>query len=116
MKTTLACALVIASVTTVFAQEPPRVVTQSTPQGRFQIVFSPFVRADTYLLDTQTGRIWQQVKWSEGESSVWHPMTRLDTPEEIAMYYNAHKKNAPSPTSQSPGAASQAASASPRAR
>jgi hypothetical protein len=34
-------------------------------------VFSPIVKEDTFLLDTATGRIWRQVKSSEGEWSVW---------------------------------------------
>src|SRR5271157_3283094 len=27
--------------------------------GRYQIVFNPNVRADTFLLDTQVGKVWQ---------------------------------------------------------
>jgi hypothetical protein len=40
-------------------------------KGRFTIVFSPIVKEDAFLLDTTTGRIWRQVKSSEGEWSVW---------------------------------------------
>lgn len=39
--------------------------------GRFAIVFSPVLREDAFLFDTATGRIWRQVKSSEGKGSVW---------------------------------------------
>lgn len=44
------------------------VVSASTAPGtlpaRFQLSFSPFARADTFLLDTQTGRVWQLTKFT----------------------------------------------------
>lgn len=46
------------------------------PSGRYVIVFGTFARADTYLLDTQTGRVWQSVNF-EGRS-VWQEMTFVD--------------------------------------
>ena len=41
--------------------------TKSQPQpisapGRYQIFFSPNVRADTFLVDTSTGRIWRMTR------------------------------------------------------
>jgi hypothetical protein len=50
------------------------------PPGRYQIVFSPLMRADTYLLDTTTGQVWRQVTASHvnGEPSVWERMERLE--------------------------------------
>jgi hypothetical protein len=112
MKIFLGCVLAIASVATVSAQET-RVVTQSPPQGRFQIVFGPMARADTYLLDTHTGQIWQSVKLSDlqGEPLVRYPMDRFDSSEEIAAFYKARKPKtathpAPSQVANSPRNAS----------
>ena len=55
---------------TVPASPPPQ-------QARFIVVFSPLARADTYLLDSQTGRIWQSVQDREGRS-VWQEMRFVD--------------------------------------
>lgn len=63
--------------------EGPNVTAPSVTQGgRFQIIFNPSgVRADTFLLDTQTGRIWRPTKFTdlEGEPSAWVYEDRLDT-------------------------------------
>jgi hypothetical protein len=48
--------------------------------GRYQIVFSPHLRADTFLLDTATGRIWSPEKYTsyEGDPTAWTVQPRLD--------------------------------------
>ena len=53
--------------------------------GRYMIVFSPIVRADTFLLDTQKGRVWQLTKNSDlvGEPTVWDDMIIIDGSGEI---------------------------------
>ena len=94
--------LVIATQQTIAADQPPP--DQSPPTtltGRYQIVFSPHMRADTFLLDTETGRVWSVVKFSElnGEPVVWEPMVRLDSEaEEIAWMAKIGFKPAPSPS------------------
>ncbi len=50
--------------------------TASCPEsevGRFQIVINKNIRADTFLLDTKTGRIWQNTTFTDlkGEPTVW---------------------------------------------
>ncbi len=57
--------------------------------GRFRIFFSPHARADTFLLDTQTGRVWQLMGLN-GEPTAWTPMTRLDTSEDQAAFARSH--------------------------
>ncbi len=49
--------------------------------GRYTIFFSPHVRADTFLLDTATGKVWVLTKFSDlnGAPSAWDYMPRLDT-------------------------------------
>ena len=32
--------------------------------GRYQIVINPTVRADTFLLDSETGRVWQMTQYT----------------------------------------------------
>jgi hypothetical protein len=39
------------------------------PVGRFQIVFSPHLRKDTYLLDTETGRVWVSYGDKNGDTA-----------------------------------------------
>jgi hypothetical protein len=50
------------------------------PAGRYQIVINPNVRADTILLDTQTGQTWTQTQITDvaGAPTVWMYRDRLD--------------------------------------
>ena len=50
------------------------------PQGRYQIVMSPHNARDTFLLDTETGRVWQLTVFSflADDPSVWNLMPRSD--------------------------------------
>jgi len=34
--------------------------------GRFKIFYSPLARADTYLVDTKTGAVWQEQTVKDG--------------------------------------------------
>ena len=86
-----------------FGQESTRVIAQgATPQGRYQIVFSPFARADTFLLDSETGRIWQLSKYvdRQGEPVVWEPMTRLDSVDDFLRFNAAFEKKPLTPASK----------------
>ena len=67
------------------AQESPPTPQPSTSQGRYVIVFSPLARADTFLLDTQTGRVWQLTTYTDvvGEPRVWKNMARIDTEADL---------------------------------
>lgn len=67
---------------------PPTTV----PTGRYQIVFSPHARADTYLLDTETGRVWQFTKFPylNGEPSAWMSVARIDTPSQRDAFQKEH--------------------------
>lgn len=49
--------------------------------GRYAIYMNPLARADQFLLDKKTGRIWQLVKNSDG-ISLWDEMQRWDLPQE----------------------------------
>ena len=68
------------------AAPQPNVPVQS---GRFQIFFSPHARAETFLVDTQTGKVWQLVKFTDvqGEPTVWNNMDRLDDDAQALEFF-----------------------------
>lgn len=53
---------------------------QSSQAQRYQIVFNPSARADTFMIDTQKGKVWQLTKITDVESqpTIWQPMVVLD--------------------------------------
>lgn len=60
--------------------------------GRFQIFFSPHARGDTFLVDTQTGKVWQLIKFTDvrGEPTVWDRMDRLDDDAQTLRFLRQH--------------------------
>lgn len=68
------------------AEDPDAPVASQS--GRFQIIMNPHVRADTFLLDTQTGRIWQRAQYSElnGDPDAWVIMDRLDDADQMMAW------------------------------
>ena len=60
---------------------------QSSQAPRYQIVFNPSVRADTFMIDTQKGKVWQMTKITDVESqpTVWQPMTVIDSSGGIGL-------------------------------
>jgi hypothetical protein len=70
----------------------PTTSTQGYP--RYQIIFSPHLRADTFLLDTQKGRIWQMTKFTyvPGQPDAWNEMDIIDSQGEIGMTYSEFEK------------------------
>lgn len=92
---TLVCVVVVTAVVTalltgmvapgraqtnVKPSAPMQAALPAGPAGRYQIVINPNIRADTILLDTQTGQTWTQTQISdvEGEPTVWMFRDRLD--------------------------------------
>ncbi len=59
--------------------------------GRFTIIFNPEIRADLFLLDTQTGKVWALVRYTDvfGEPRVWLRMERLDSLEDRILWERA---------------------------
>ncbi len=78
----------------------PAVATQLSI-GRYVIVHSPQVERDTILLDTMTGKTWQQVEFSDLQDgpSGWDPMPHTDSDEDMNALRAAHppkgKKSTP---------------------
>ena len=67
------------------AQSPSKSVAAVPQFGRYQIFFSPYGRADTFLVDTDNGRIWVHAEFSglQGKPIIWEPEVRLDTTQEM---------------------------------
>jgi len=59
----------------------------SSGSQRFQIVFNPNVRADTFLIDTQKGKVWQLSKFTsvENQPTAWEPMEIIDPDGDIGV-------------------------------
>lgn len=75
--------------------------TKAQPQpisatGRYQIFFSPNVRADTFLVDTSTGRIWRMAEFSDisMKPTAWVMEDRLDSNEELSAWLNMKQQTA----------------------
>ena len=93
-----------------FAQSRPA-RPASTPQisaasqvGRYQVFFNPNVRADTFLVDTETGKIWrmQQIADAVGEPTVWLPERRLDNDQEVSGWMSLQRFKPTGTTSTTP--------------
>lgn len=89
MKLISIAALVIATIA--ILNQTPRASAQhdSLPaDGRFQIVINPNVRADTFLVDTATGKIWQRATFTDlqGSPDAWVAQPRLDNASELATW------------------------------
>jgi hypothetical protein len=82
MRNVALCTLFIAAVS--FGQQPSKSISAAPSVdhscARYQIFFGPHARADQYLVDTTTGRIWQKTSYTDlvGEPEVWLPLTRVD--------------------------------------
>lgn len=63
-----------------------------TELGRFQIVFSPYARDDTFLVDTVSGKVWHLTKLTDfvGEPSVWIYIDRIDNSKQDFDYQKNH--------------------------
>lgn len=71
---------------------PSRTAIPPLLTGRFQVVFSPHDRGDTFLVDTMTGRVWQLQERPDlkGAPSVWEHMDRLDTNADDYVFLQEH--------------------------
>jgi hypothetical protein len=73
--------------TTQFANAP-------IPQGRYQIIISPHAARDTFLLDTETGRVWalRAFVFLNDDPVAWVPMPRIDNDDDYAKFVREHGK------------------------
>ena len=75
-----------------------------SPVGRYQIFFNPNVRADTFLVDTEDGRIWRMTTVTDvvGEPTVWLPERRLDNDQEVSGWMSLQRFKPTGTTSTTP--------------
>lgn len=66
--------------------QPAQSAGSAQRDGRYVIVFGPHARADTFLLDTQKGKVWQLTKYTDldGEPTLWDDMGIVDNSSEMA--------------------------------
>ncbi|MGA2752189.1 MAG: hypothetical protein ABSE53_00370 [Terracidiphilus sp.] len=66
---------------------------QDARPARFQIFINPNVRADTFLLDTETGRVWSPVVYTDLENGpqVWQIHDRVDSQSELYDWIERHR-------------------------
>jgi hypothetical protein len=72
--------------------------SESSKPGRYQLFFSPHARADVYLLDTETGRIWHPVTVSNAQDTnlkaapqIWIYEDRIDNEQQFDIWSASHK-------------------------
>lgn len=101
-------ALILAACCIALLAQSSRPASATRPvgqQGRFQLVMNPAARADTFLLDTATGQIWQRTKYTdlEGQPEVWQYQDRVDSQLELVAWAADHgRKPAPPPVTEAP--------------
>ena len=81
--------LAFAVASEALAQESRSDLFSQQP-GRYQIVINPQARADTFLLDTATGRVWQLIIYGDlnGEPPAWQLMKRVDSDLDLKKLRN----------------------------
>jgi hypothetical protein len=67
---------------------PRQVAVEHSNTARYQIFFSPFARADAYLVDTQTGRVWTKLTFTDlqGDPEAWMYQPRIDSHAEFVSW------------------------------
>lgn len=91
-----AVVLVVAFCVLAIAQSSQQTVPKSTGQtGRYQISLyqGELPRMNTFLLDTQTGKVWVMVS-APDQTTFWEPMNKVDNDSEEMQFVRAHQKAA----------------------
>jgi hypothetical protein len=87
----------------VSAQDQPKIAPPTfAPHGRYQIVISPFSERNTYLIDTETGAVWQLQVFNSlnGEPLVWNLMPRVSNDDDMARVVSQFGKKPGAKTTQ----------------
>lgn len=81
-------AIVLVWPKTTETQALPKPNIQTSSPGRFQIFVNPNVRADTILLDTETGKTWVQTTISnvKGGPTVWFFREKIDDEKQFEAW------------------------------
>jgi hypothetical protein len=86
----------------------PTAVAAAPPQshvGKYQLFFSPLARADVYLVDTETGRIWKPITINNAKDTnlqsapeLWVYQERVDSERDFDIWMVTHKPPAAAAT------------------
>lgn len=87
-------------------QAPPKPSTEEADHvGRYQLFFSPHARADVYLVDTETGRIWKPMIVNNASDDnfktppeVWVYQYRIDSGTDFDVWMGLHQPPAKTTT------------------
>ncbi len=111
-RTVALCAGLMLSTSWTLAAQEVRSDLFSQQPGRFQIIFNPSIRADTFLLDTGTGKVWQLTKFTDlkNDPVAWVYMDRLDDGQEVLMW----AKDKAKPQEKNPASATPSLRGNPR--
>lgn len=73
-------------------RSPASLVPQEAHAGRYTIIFNPNIRADMYLLDTETGKVWRPTQYTDvaGQPTVWLYMDRVDDSKQLQSWISEH--------------------------
>lgn len=70
---------------------PKSTQTQTNPVvgGRYQIIISPGLREDTFLLDTQTGKTWVQTRVTDVKDQplIWIYRDKVDDAADFLQWF-----------------------------
>jgi len=97
--------VVVFLCATAWAQtaKPSHKTDVSPGAPRYQIFINPNVRADTFLLDTWTGRVWLRTTYTDlnDEPDVWRLQPRIDNDQDLAALVAKHGFK-PNPANDAP--------------
>jgi hypothetical protein len=109
MRVAIAISAAVLTTLPAFADAPHSTSTLSAPGGRFAFGQISDFRRDQYLLDTQTGRLWQIVcVEKQGDDCAQHVLEEIPFlggggPSDKAKPWTPPKVSAPSPTATPSG-------------
>lgn len=72
------------------ASDTPASAAAAAQPQRYQLFFSPHARADTFLVDTQKGRVWVLTKYVDfaSEPSAFDEVEIVDSTGEVGMKFS----------------------------
>lgn len=92
---TLLAFLTVGVTSYLMGQAAPTAIKQAASPsqvGRYQIVVNPNVRADCFLLDTQTGNTWIQTEITDAKDkpTIWLYRERVDNYDQFMDWTTKH--------------------------
>jgi hypothetical protein len=95
----VACAIAQTAKAPQSAKQPTSVAAAPAQShvGKYQLFFSPLARADVYLVDTETGKIWKPITITNAKDTnlqsapeVWVYQERVDSARDFDAWMMMH--------------------------